>query len=143
MRPFSKHLRLIFFYRLPVIALCALIYWQSSSPGMISGSLFPHADKVLHFGAYAVLAVLFARSLKQEKPFWSPLTLKLIVIFFAALYGLSDEIHQAFVPSREMSGYDFLADCAGSLAGCLVYLHFFPVKSNTAFSSKEGEGFSS
>jgi hypothetical protein len=142
MRPFSKHLNLIFFYRLPVIALCLFIYWQSSYPGMISGSLFPHEDRVLHFGAYAVLALLSARSLKQEKPFWSPVKLKLIVIFFAALYGLSDEIHQAFVPSRDASGYDFLADCAGSLTGCLVYLHFFPVKNTAVFSSKEREGFS-
>jgi VanZ family protein len=123
MRQSSNKPALILYCRLPVIALCMFIFWQSSYPGIISEPLFPYDDKMLHFGAYALLAILFARALKAEKPFWSPAKIKIIVIVFACLYGLSDEIHQAFIPSRCASVYDFLADCTGSLAGCHFYLN--------------------
>jgi len=127
----SNKFTLTFYYRLPVIALCTFIFWQSSYPGIISEPLFPYDDKVLHFGAYALLAILTARVLKMEKPFWSPVKIKTIAIVFACLYGLSDEIHQAFVPSRCASISDFLADCAGSIFGCLFYLNFFPHKNES------------
>ena len=124
MRQSFNNLTLTFSYRLPVIALCIFIFWQSSFPGMISEPLFPHEDKVLHFGAYALLAFLCARDLTAEKPFWSPMKIKITAILFASLFGLSDEIHQAFVPSRCASALDFFADCAGSITGCLFYLKF-------------------
>jgi len=125
MRQSCNTLTLNLFYRLPVIALCGALFWQSSYPGIISTPLFPHSDKVLHFGAYALLAFLTARSLVVDRPFWSPAKIKIIAILFACLFGLSDEIHQAFVPSRCASVYDLLADCAGSTAGAFFYLHFF------------------
>lgn len=128
MRQSSSTLSLTILYRLPVISLCLLIFWQSSYPGILSEPLFPHEDKVLHFIAYAILSLLCARDLKNEKPFWSPLKIRIIAILFASAYGLSDEIHQAFVPSRDASVYDFLADCAGSIVGCLFYLDFLSRK---------------
>ncbi|MCK5695955.1 MAG: VanZ family protein [Desulfobacula sp.] len=131
MRQFSNKPALILCYRLPVIALCTFIFWQSSYPGIISEPLFPYDDKVFHFGAYALLAILTARARKVEKPFWSPEKIKIIAILFACLYGLSDEIHQAFIPSRCASGYDFLADCAGSIFGCLFYLNFLSRKNES------------
>lgn len=124
MRPSFKPVRLNACYRLPVVALCAFIFWQSSFPSVISHSFFAHQDKVLHFGAYALLAGLAARDLIVEKPFWSREKIKLSAIVFAAIYGFSDEIHQAFVPSRCASACDFMADLTGSITGCLVYLNF-------------------
>ncbi|MBC8442348.1 MAG: VanZ family protein [Deltaproteobacteria bacterium] len=125
MRQSSSKLNLIYLYRLPVIGLCLLIFWQSSNPSIISTSLFSHDDKVLHFGVWALLAFLIARDLIAEKPFWPLTKIKIITIVFACLFGLSDEIHQAFVPSRSASAGDFLADCAGSIFGCLFYLDVF------------------
>ncbi len=119
---------LIFFYRLPVIALCTFIFWQSSFPSIISQPLFPYDDKVMHFGVYALLALLVARSVQKEKPLWSPGKIKIITILFVAAFGLSDELHQAFVPQRFASVFDFLADCAGAVAGCLFYTNFVSKK---------------
>ncbi|MBU1343092.1 MAG: VanZ family protein [Proteobacteria bacterium] len=124
MRPSSKHLNLIFLYRLPVLALCTFIAWQSSYPSLISEPLFAYDDKVIHFGVYALLAILCARDLTAEKPFWSPVKITIITIFFSCFFGISDEIHQAFVPSRCASVPDIIADGAGSIAGCLFYLNF-------------------
>ncbi|NOX34761.1 MAG: VanZ family protein [Deltaproteobacteria bacterium] len=124
----SKKLSQILYCRLPVIALCIFIFWQSSYPGIISQPLFPYDDKVLHFGVYALLSILCVRDLIAEKPFWSPLKIKIAAVLFASLYGLSDEIHQAFVLSRCASVYDFLADVAGSMAGLAFYLNFISRK---------------
>ena len=128
MRQSSNKLTLILYYRLPVIALCTFIFWQSSYPGIISEPLFPHDDKVIHFVIYALLAILTARYLTAEKPFWSFTKIKIIAILFACLFGLSDEIHQAFVPARYASISDVLANCAGSIAGCFFYLSFLSRK---------------
>ncbi|MCP3875563.1 MAG: VanZ family protein [Desulfobacteraceae bacterium] len=115
-------------YRLPVIALCVLIFWQSCYPGIISEPLFPYDDKVFHFIAYALVSLLCARDLKKEKTSWSPLKIKIISIAFACLYGLSDETHQAFVPQRFASSFDILANCAGSICGSFLYLNFLSQK---------------
>ncbi|MEN8211433.1 MAG: VanZ family protein [Thermodesulfobacteriota bacterium] len=128
MRQFSNKLSLIVFYRLPVIALCSFIFWQSSYPGIISEPLFAYDDKIFHFGIYAILAILAARNLTVEKPLWSPAKIKTITILFACLYGVSDEIHQAFVTDRHASLWDLFADCAGSIAGCLFYINFVSKK---------------
>jgi VanZ family protein len=123
MRQYSKNITHLVYYRLPVVALCILLFWQSSYPGIISEPLFAYEDKVLHFLAYCLLSFLCARDLKAQKPFWSITKIKIITIIFACLYGLSDEIHQSFVPSRFASTGDFIADCAGSIAGCFFYLN--------------------
>jgi VanZ family protein len=112
-------------YRLPVVAVCIFIFWQSSFPSLNSQPLFPLDDKVMHIGAYAFLAFLAARNLKQEKPFFSQTKLMVFAILFAALYGLSDEIHQAFVPARTASFWDFAADTIGSILGAFFYFYVF------------------
>jgi VanZ family protein len=76
---------------------------------------------VLHFLCYALLAFLCARDLDTEKPLWSRAKIRLIAIVFACLFGLSDEIHQAFVISRTASPYDLFADCLGAVFGSLWF----------------------
>lgn len=123
MNRYSNTMSRTIYYRLPVIAYCLGIFWQSSYPGIISEPVFPHFDKLIHFFAYAFLAALCARDLQAEKPFWSPRDIKFITLGFCFIYGLSDEFHQAFVPLRDASVYDFMADCLGSLAGSYFYLN--------------------
>ena len=115
-------LRLNLYYRLPLFAFCLFIFWQSSFSFLDSPPLFPHDDKLMHMGAYAVMAFLTARNLKQERPLFSRTKLKVLAILFASLYGLTDEIHQAFVPLREASIWDFVADILGSIMGACFYL---------------------
>jgi len=63
---------------------------------------------------YGVLAVLFFGALGSSFPGWSRLRVVCASIAMATLYGLSDEIHQSFVPGREASGMDLLADFTGA-----------------------------
>lgn len=113
------------FYRLPAVALYLVIFWQSSYPGVIEEPLFPYDDKVLHFLVYGVLAALTARWLFADNPAWPLPKIRIVAIAAACLFGMSDEIHQAFVPSRVGSFPDFAADCLGSIVGATAYVDFF------------------
>ena len=50
----------------------------------------------------------------------------ILLAVIGVLYGLSDEIHQSFVPNRECTLSDFLADAIGvllALAAGKMWLH--------------------
>jgi len=44
-----------------------------------------------------------------------------IAVILAVLYGISDEIHQLFVPRRSCSFSDFMLDSAGILTASFIY----------------------
>jgi VanZ family protein len=123
MRPFSNRLIHTAFYRLPAVALYVAIFWQSSYPGIIKASLFPYDDKVFHFFIFGLLALLTARWVAADRTDMKPAKIRLIAMAASCLYGLSDEIHQAFVPARTASAADVAADCIGSIAGAWAYIH--------------------
>ncbi|PIP36186.1 MAG: hypothetical protein COS92_05115 [Desulfobacterales bacterium CG07_land_8_20_14_0_80_52_14] len=109
---------------LPVLLYCLLIFFQSAFPPVVSEPIFPFADKAAHGMIYAVLGILFykafkTRSVKNPKAAgWAVLA--------STLYGVSDEIHQAFVPVRSAEMADVLADGLGSLLGVLLFVILFP-----------------
>jgi VanZ family protein len=121
--PDTEHskLRLFFLYWLPLIVACLAIFIQSSFRGPERMPDVRFLDKLLHFGAYAVLAILFYRayetlSLKNDRNL-----LIFISILSAILYGISDEIHQYFVPFRHADMMDGVANTIGSICGVLIY----------------------
>lgn len=77
--------------------------------------------KAGHFTEYAVLAFLARRAFITSthrflQRYWFQLGLLLVVI-----YGLLDEFHQSFVPSRTASIYDSAIDVAGGLTILLIF----------------------
>lgn len=110
-------------YWLPVIIYCGAIFIQSSFPatGQYPVSFF---DKILHFTAYALLGILFYRALGTLTIHKRTHLRALLSIVAASLYGLSDEIHQHFVPARHADMLDWLADVIGSICGVLLYVYF-------------------
>ena len=75
-----------------------------------------------HILLYAVLAYLLARAMNFQAPF-SFRKLGLI-LGLSTLYGLSDEIHQIFVPGRGFELVDLLMDSIGALLGLGIYALF-------------------
>ncbi len=67
-----------------------------------------------HFSEYAVLALLLWQALRHTERF-SPRATPLAFVL-AALYAISDEWHQLYVPGRYSDGRDVLVDVAGALA---------------------------
>jgi len=45
----------------------------------------------------------------------------MLSILSSSLYGISDELHQYFVPYRSAEGMDILADILGSVFGVFIY----------------------
>lgn len=88
----------------------ALVWgWLTAvSPSSMQGDWFPHADKVRHAGAFAVFAlwVLVA----DLRPRW---------LWAAALlaYGVGIEWAQSYVPQRDASWGDVVADAMGIALG--------------------------
>ena len=114
-------------YWLPLIAYCVAIYIQSEHPGPESLPTFTFSDKVLHFAAYSLLGILFFRAYATLPLKDSRNMLILLSIGSATLYGISDEIHQYFVPFRQADILDALANAAGSICGVMIF-HYWQVK---------------
>lgn len=126
-------------YYIPVLFWCLLIFTLSSIPGLKLTETW--WDLILRKGAhlfmYLVLFLLTYRALINAGPasFSKQMTRSEIWIFgfpilginlyikarasfvvsfsFSALYALSDEIHQAFVPNRSGNFIDFFINLTG------------------------------
>jgi len=84
----------------------------------------PLRDKGVHFIEYGVLGGLCAAASSRSWPSASVWRTAAFAILVSVLWGLSDEIHQAFVPGRSSEIADFVADVVGSVAG-VVGWHLF------------------
>lgn len=113
--------RIILIYWLPLIIYCLAIYLQSGQPGPQHLPDVRFLDKFLHVGAYGLLGILFFRAYETLPLKNSKNLLILISIGSAALYGISDEIHQYFVPSRQADVMDVIANTIGSICGVYSY----------------------
>ena len=113
--------KIFFLYWLPLIAYCVLIFIQSSYPAPESLPSFESSDKLLHLAAYAVMGVLFYRAYRTLPLKDNAQLLVLASVASASLYGLSDELHQAFVPFRDASLADLAADVLGAACGVYVF----------------------
>ena len=116
---------------LPLIAYCLAIYIQSDYPSPERIPTMAFSDKILHFAAYGLLGILFFRAyttlpLKDRRN-----TLILMSIGSATLYGISDEIHQYFVPFRQADTLDAVADAIGSICGVAI-IYYWKVKKKPA-----------
>jgi len=83
------------------------------APGFV-----PSFDKLAHFCVYGLLATLVFRLIPQTSKNWRS---ALLVIVAVSLFGLSDEIHQAFTPGRSVEFADWVADTLGAFVAVLVY----------------------
>ncbi len=103
----------------PVAGWMLLLFCASAQDaGTVSAVSLP--DWVTHGGAYLVLGALACRALSDG--FRRPVGRReaLLAVALATLYGVSDELHQRFVPGREAALDDVLKDFAGALVGAAL-----------------------
>jgi VanZ family protein len=75
---------------------------------------------VLHFIAFGTLGI--AVGLWIPPAFWQrrlALSLLLVTVIVSA-YGVTDELHQSFVPGRDCDVWDWVADTLGAFSGALA-----------------------
>ncbi|GAA5483777.1 VanZ family protein [Haloferula sargassicola] len=78
-------------------------------------------DKLYHFGYFFGGAGLLAAAVSLTLPggFWKRFA---VVVAVVSLVGISDEVHQSFVPGRSGNDpFDFSADFLGACAGFVVF----------------------
>lgn len=93
-------------------ALLLRALWLTSGPGADAG-----ADDAAGTGNAANPGASFAK-------------LILIAVAIASLYGVSDEIHQLFVPGRFCDPVDWAVDTAGALVGALICSKFLRIRTS-------------
>jgi VanZ family protein len=107
---------------LPAALWMALLFVISSFPGSAYPRVeWPGADKLVHVALYLPLGAALAHALRQAFASRGAGAHVAAAVLAAGLYGVSDELHQAFVPRRSADAADVLADLVGALLGALLY----------------------
>ena len=81
--------------------------------------------KIGHLTEYAILAALFWRALRSGTRFQAKMSILFLFAWLAAaIFAVTDEFHQSFVPTRTASPKDVLIDVCGALIGLAICLAF-------------------
>lgn len=114
-------------YWFPVYVYVIFIFYLSSRPGPSFEVLivrdmmrFDPENVILHIFEYSGLGYLLYRGLvnSDKKVFYEHAFL--LAVLFGLFYGITDEVHQYFVPLRGMRFWDMISDGVGSTVGAIV-----------------------
>lgn len=97
-----------------LLILLLITYFSLKTP---DGHDLPTNDKVGHFLAYTILSIHMFLLSKTKRG-------NLMAFLFSVFYGILMEFSQGFVPGREQSFYDFIANSLGTLIGLGIMLLF-------------------
>jgi VanZ family protein len=108
----------VFWYWVPVALYAGVIFYLSAQSHpeeqLPSFLLQDVSDKVLHAVEYGILALLCYRAFRWAAGPAVARQAVVLAIVTASVYGVTDEVHQFFVPFRESSWLDWLADTVGA-----------------------------
>jgi VanZ family protein len=111
----------LLWYWMPVALYAGTIFYLSSQSHpeeqLPSFLLKDVSDKVLHAVEYGILAMLCYRAYRWAAGQAVARQAVVLAIVTASVYGITDEMHQLFVPFRESSWQDWLADTIGATIG--------------------------
>lgn len=99
----------------PVVFFSALVFAVSNMSHPVNNDPFKYFDKVAHISEYGLFSLLLFRALKGTLHRAGLLKLAILTIALTLGYGISDEIHQYFIPARQSDIWDVIADGSGAL----------------------------
>jgi VanZ family protein len=104
---------------LPPLALMGLIFFFSAQPSVDSGLgwIDTVGRKLVHFGEYALLCLLWWRLLRTGLPNGRA---ALAAFLISSLYAATDELHQSFVDGRHGTPVDWAIDAGGAAVAALA-----------------------
>ncbi|MDR2070543.1 MAG: VanZ family protein [Treponema sp.] len=108
--------------RLPALLIAGGIWFLSSQSTLPQPKGILGIDKIQHMAAYLVLAmsigIWISSAFWQERRFLA----FLLVVLFASVYGVMDEVHQYFTPGRDCNVWDWIADVFGAVSGAAAMM---------------------
>ena len=109
---------------IPAVSLMVAIFIISGrdAPEFMRHKLFDFQDKAAHALAYYVLAVSFLRALLWHTGASIHRKILFLAVVLSALYGLTDEWHQSFVPDRFGTVTDVFIDSLGVMSASMYLL---------------------
>jgi VanZ family protein len=121
---------------LPAIFYMGLIFHLSGRPANPVLQTWPifFGIKLVHLLEYGLLCALWLFAFHRGSP-WSPRMLWMATWSIVVLWGISDEIHQSFIPDRTAKGMDVVADAIAAtlmIGADFVYQRFASVVRNKA-----------
>jgi len=107
-------------FRLPALLIVGFIWFLSSQSILPQPKGILGWDKLQHLLAYWTLGT--AAGFWIHPAFWRrrPVLSLLLIMLAGSAYGAIDEVHQFFVPGRDCSGWDWIADTLGAFLGALT-----------------------
>jgi len=102
----------------PAAVWAAVLFLLSAIPLTDDVSWLPVNDKVIHVALYGVFGGTLVWGRIRSRVGWP----HSLIVALGALYGVTDEWHQSFVPGRSVSLLDWIADVTGILLGYSVLL---------------------
>ena len=115
----------VFWYWVPVALYAGAIFYlsaQSHPEDQLPSFLLKDvSDKVLHAVEYGILGLLCYRAFRWAAGPAVAQQAVVLAIVTASVYGITDEMHQFFVPFRESSWLDWLADTIGAAIGAMSW----------------------
>lgn len=117
----EDRLKRFFCYWLPFLLYSSLIVYLSHQPHI--ELIIDPGDKFLHFMEYYAYAFFLRRLLVSydiKKYF-------ILTLVISVLWGISDELHQYFIPGRDCNVVDMLLDLIGAYAW-LITVKYLPNK---------------
>jgi VanZ family protein len=112
---------------LPALLVAVVIWILSSQSTLPQPKGILGIDKVQHLAAYAVLA--FCIGFRISSAGWKrrPAFFFFLTAVLASAYGAVDEFHQSFVPGRDASVWDWIADALGAVIGAAIAFFTVPL----------------
>lgn len=104
----------------PAAVWAVLLFVLSALPRLPAPSAIAFGDKLGHFALYGVFGVMLAWG-RARAP--GPIA-HVVVLAIGALYGITDEWHQLYVPGRTPDAADWLADVLGLVTGYVAATTF-------------------
>jgi len=113
----------LFYYELPPVLFAALIIFVSTMSSVSPPSLgVTWTDKIYHFGEYFVYGLLIFRAFPNVNRSPKRMLYYVLLFLFGLAYGAIDERVQYYVPNRDSSPYDWMADAIGYTVAGIVFL---------------------
>ena len=103
--------------------ICRVIFFRyenmtGEQRSFIVNELHYFIRKLAHFAIYMILGMFtYAALAPYKEELKKPALISLII---CGVYAVSDEIHQYYIPGREMRVTDMLLDTFGSLIGIII-----------------------